>query len=69
MHDTVRIDYTNWRGERGERTVTPIVWHFGANQWHPEPQWLMDALDHDKGERRTFAVAAIHSFSLPINQR
>lgn len=55
------IDYTNWRGERRERTVTPISIVFGPTEWHPEPQWLLEAIDSEKGLRR-FAMANIHSW-------
>lgn len=56
----VLIDYTNFRGERAVREITPLrIWH-GATAWHPEPQWLLDATDVAKGERRTFAIGDIH---------
>ena len=56
----VVIDYTNYRGERAKRKIRPISIKFGSNQWHAEPQWLMDALDLDKNEVRTFAMRDIH---------
>ena len=55
----VLIDYTNHRGERAVRCVEPYTIHFGSNEWHPEPQWLMRALDVVKGELRDFAVKDI----------
>ena len=58
----VIIDYTNWRGERGERRIRPIAVAFLANEWHPEPQWLLTAIDVDKDARRDFAMAGIHSW-------
>ncbi len=53
----IRMTYTNYRGETAVRTVTPIQVDFGSTDWHPEPQWLMSAYDHDKGAHREFALA------------
>jgi predicted DNA-binding transcriptional regulator YafY len=58
----VVIDYTNHRGERSLRRVEPDRHYFGSAEWHPEPQWLLDALDLDLDEYRTFAVKDIHSW-------
>jgi hypothetical protein len=52
----ISFDYTNYRGEQSRRTVTPVTHRWGTSQWHPELQWLMLALDHDKGQPREFAV-------------
>ena len=57
----VTIDYTNHRGERGPRTIVPVRLRYGTEPpWHPEPQWLLEADDVEKGERRTFAIRNIH---------
>jgi predicted DNA-binding transcriptional regulator YafY len=60
----VVIDYTNHRGERGKRVIEPLPEHigFGRNDYHTEPQWLLDAFDVGKGEMRTFAMKDIHSW-------
>lgn len=58
----VIIDYTNHRGERGERMITPHGMWWGVTQWHPEAQWMLDAMDEGKGDGRTFAVKDIHSW-------
>lgn len=50
------FDYINYRGEKSHRRVTQISHRYGVSHWHPEPQWLMMALDHEKGEAREFAV-------------
>ncbi len=48
---------------RRRRTVRPIRFYFGACEpWHPTPQWLMEAVDLEKGETRTFALAGMASF-------
>lgn len=61
MHGVV-IDYTNYRGERGERLIAPKEMFFGSNEYHTEPQWLLSAFDPGKGEDRTFAMKDIHSW-------
>ena len=53
----LRITYRNWRGEVGERNIVPQSVWFGATEWHPEPQWMLSALDTDKGAARDFALA------------
>lgn len=59
MARDVRIDYTNWRGEREIRRIRPLgVMFWGNNEWHQELQWLFLAIDVVKGERRTFALSA-----------
>lgn len=63
----VMIDYTNWRGERTKRRIRPLTILFENNEWHPEAQWLLEAVDLDKLEQRTFAMANIHSWS-PLNK-
>lgn len=58
----VLIDYTNWRGERGRRRIQPLRIVFENNEWHPESQWLLEAVDVEKGQERSFALAQIHSW-------
>lgn len=52
----VKVIYTNYRGETATRTIRPRAMRFGTSEWHPEPQWLLEAFDIDKNERREFAV-------------
>lgn len=52
----ITIFYTNHRGETTVRRFRPYNLYWGSNQWHPEPQWLMDGMDEDKKEMRTFAL-------------
>jgi hypothetical protein len=51
--------YTNWRGKVAQRRVIPISIWYGATSWHPEPQWLLRAVDIDKWEQRDFALKDI----------
>lgn len=48
--------YTNWSGETRRRHIRPTKIYFGSNEWHPEEQWLMDAVDLETGQTRTFAM-------------
>lgn len=52
----VTLTYTNWRGETSERTISPRRMWFGSTEWHPEPQWLLSAIDTEKGALRDFAL-------------
>ena len=52
----LEFGYTNWRGEYARRRVRPVRLYHGSTEWHPEPQWLMEAYDADKGGLRAFAV-------------
>ncbi|WP_287335937.1 hypothetical protein [Mesorhizobium sp.] len=52
----LKVAYTNWRGETSLRTITPDKVYYGATEWHPEPQWLLTAYDHDKLAVRDFAL-------------
>ncbi len=55
----VRITYTNHRGETKDYRIKPRrIWH-GATPWHPERGWLLDAVDLDRDEERTFAIRDI----------
>lgn len=63
MNERVRIDYTNYRGERALREIVPIEMVFGVSAWHPGAQWLLLALDAEKNEHREFAMKDIHSWT------
>lgn len=53
--------YRNWKGEIRERRVIPIEIEFTHDDYHFPDQWLMHAIDMDKGARRTFAFENILS--------
>ena len=55
----VSIRYRNWRGEVRERLIQPVRFWHGDNEWHPEPQYLLDAIDAETGEVRTFALQGV----------
>lgn len=52
----LEFGYTNWRGEFAIRRAIPMAPHFGATEWHPEPQWLLTMWDVEKDAERDFAI-------------
>lgn len=59
---SVRIDYTNYRGERRERIIAPLELRFEPTERHPEPQWILYAIDREAGAWRGFAMKDVHSW-------
>lgn len=59
---SVRIVYTNYKGVTAIRRILPEKIYFGSNEWHPAPQWLLDAIDLDKEAPRTFAIKDIRAW-------
>jgi len=67
---TVVIDYTNYRGERRKRRILPIkntlrfmeAHQNDGPQFHQHAQWVFDAIDAERGVRRTFSMLNIHSW-------
>jgi predicted DNA-binding transcriptional regulator YafY len=59
----VTIGYTNHRGEHSMRRILPIKIWFGATHWHPQPQWLLKAIDIEKDNYRDFALRDVDSGS------
>lgn len=60
--DVAFIDYTNWKGERSWRRISPRGIRFASTEFHPEPTWLLDAYDMDKEAMRAFALKDIHEW-------
>lgn len=60
--EEVSILYTNYRGETAVRRIIPRKIWFGKTDWHPEDQWLLDAVDVEKGAERSFALKDIRSW-------
>lgn len=61
----LRILYTNWQGQTAERRIVPDRIWFGSTEYHPEPQWLIDAFDADKQAPRTFALQDMRRIGPP----
>jgi hypothetical protein len=57
----VEITYRNHRGKVANRRIRPVRVWFGVTEWHPEPQWLLDAVDAEKG-LRSFALCDVIDF-------
>lgn len=58
----LKFIYKNYKGEIGLRIVTPLRTEYRASDWHPDPQWILVAYDHDKGGHRDFAMNDIVRF-------
>jgi hypothetical protein len=68
MHNvdqSVKILYTNWEGETRWRQVKPRSIYFGATEHHPEPQWLMNAMDMESLKYKDFAMRGIQEWRQP----
>ena len=52
----VRFRYTNWQGVVADRKAKFEALIYTSNEWHRTPQWLIKAIDIDKGEVRMFAL-------------
>jgi predicted DNA-binding transcriptional regulator YafY len=62
LSKAIGIVYKNYRGETARRRIVPQRLWFGATKWHPDKQWLLDAIDVDKRSPRSFALRDIQSY-------
>jgi hypothetical protein len=67
--DIVTFVYRNYAGKISKRTAKVLRFYWAANEYHPEPQFLMAALDLDKQEPRGFAVKDISELELVGNSK
>ena len=58
----VWIDYTNYRGERRWRSIMPLGVHFQNSEYHPDTQWVIEAIDMERNQLREFAMKDIHEW-------
>ena len=56
--EEAEIDYVNHRGQRRWRRIHPERVWYGATEHHVTG-WLLDAVDIDRGVRRTFAMRSV----------
>lgn len=56
-------------GERRVRNVIPHDISYGTNEFHREPQWIMQAYDQEKRCMRSFAMKDIHSWTENYNTK
>jgi hypothetical protein len=61
----LRVRYRNHRGEEAERRIRPVRLWYGTTPWHDEPQYLLEALDLDRGELRNFALRDVQRWGPP----
>lgn len=66
-HSPVWVDYTNYKGERAIRCITPIGMWFGQSQHHEGAQWLLKVFDHDRQAEREYALSGIHGWYPDVN--
>jgi len=59
----VEILYTNYKGETRMRKIIPLNIEYKSTEWHKEEQWILNALDIEKGEKRGFAIADIKEWN------
>ncbi len=58
----VVLVYTDDRGVRSTRRVVPERIWYGRTDWHPEPQWLLEAYDLGRHVLRSFPLRQIKNF-------
>lgn len=55
----MRFLYENHRKETDVRNVLPIRIYHGTTEYYPEPGYLLEAFDKDRGAVRTFSMSRI----------
>lgn len=63
----VHIVFIDSSGDQHERRVVPDRIWFGSTDWYPEPGWLLEGYDVDRGAVRCFAMSQIRDF-VPDNK-
>lgn len=58
----VTILYTNHKGIKADRRITPMHIWYGFTKHHPQPQWLLHAYCHEKQALRDFALRDVHEW-------
>lgn len=56
---TIKVFYTNYRGEKAERKIIPLRTYYGENEYHKEKQWILVVWDLDKNDYREYAFKDI----------
>lgn len=60
VHSPILIIYTNWKGSKRKRRLSPTgQTFFEGNEWHKIPTWLFECIDHDDGKVKRFAFIGI----------
>ncbi len=61
--NTVTFEYANWKGERKLRTVEPEKIVFGLTPHIDKPEWILEGIDVENGEKRSFVLKNIQRFA------
>ncbi|CAN5193309.1 hypothetical protein BH09DEP1_BH09DEP1_4960 [soil metagenome] len=59
LKNPIKVEYTNYRGEKGIRTIVPISFYVGTTEYHPQEQWLVKLWDVDRQAERIYALKEI----------
>jgi len=62
--NTISFRYTNWKNETTKRKAVFTNISYGSTEYHPEIQWLLEAYDLDKREKRIFAMKDMNNIEL-----
>lgn len=63
MHNPqVEIAYTNYKDLLKIYKIQPLHIGFGRNDYHVDPQWILEAVIVESGEHRSFAMKDIHTW-------
>ena len=58
----LKVRYKNYKGIVAEREIVPMRVWFGATDWHPQEQWLMEVWDCERQAVRVYAMKDIQAF-------
>lgn len=58
----VQFDYKNYRGVTRKRYVVALNITFEATQYYPKAQFILNAFDIEKRDKRGFAMEKIQNF-------
>lgn len=57
----LKLDYTNYKGERRLRDVAPISLTYQRNNPYHGDAWILEAYDIEKRRVRSFDIQCIHN--------
>lgn len=60
----IKVLYTNWKNDTRYRIIIPISIEFKSTEWHKEEQWILNAMDVEKNEQRSFAMKDIKEWQI-----
>lgn len=56
MPDSIKVKYTNYRGETRVREIIPLNVLFKSTRYHPELQYMLECFDVEKNEIRIYSL-------------